>query len=184
MANIGEQKKIYEIPEPVSVPDTVPTEEPSRKREPFVGYKTLQIVVNDDGTLALEGSMEAPYGIDATATCGIGYPHTAPDWDCSCGFYALAERPKSPDYGQFIAQVELFGTVMEGKRGWRASRQRVLSIQTVSRTCSFGCDEPAVGFTNDGQGGACQVCAKHAALGYATPAQMTALLGTEVSWGD
>ena len=29
MAHIGEEKRIYEVPEPVSVPDTVPADAPS-----------------------------------------------------------------------------------------------------------------------------------------------------------
>jgi len=29
MANIGEETRIYEIPEPVSIPDTVPVEAPA-----------------------------------------------------------------------------------------------------------------------------------------------------------
>ncbi|MFN0092343.1 MAG: hypothetical protein ACKVWR_19080, partial [Acidimicrobiales bacterium] len=92
------------------------------------------------------------YDADACAYCQQGADHRAPDWDCGCGFYAVADDTqlrevmgayRQPHWARL--EVELFGRVIEHERGWRASRQVTLSAAwpNVCRRCSG----PASGFT-------------------------------------
>lgn len=163
------------------------------RQDPVLGWKTLQVVPIAD-TYLLKGPVDL-YGVDATATCRgpdrFQHPdHPSPDWGCRCGFYALAERPEFYEYGIFLARVELFGTVIEGDRGWRASRQRVLGLQ-ARPICPFGdrCSRP-VGFLTD-YGHLFPVCAHHGHLykdlyrrtPLLTLADLSAAIGTEVTWG-
>jgi hypothetical protein len=53
---------------------------------------------------------------------------TVPDWDCSCGFYGVKDRPDVAAYATLysvLAQVTFAGRVIEHKIGYRASWQRV-----------------------------------------------------------
>ena len=169
-----------------------PDEVDTTRTEPFVGWKTLSIVVTKKGKLKLLGYGDVKYGITATAICNAGGNHEAPEWTCGCGFYALSEKPESPEHGWFRAEVELFGTVIEGQYGWRGSRQRVLSLDTFAECQATSgrdewddpltCDRNAVGFQVSQVGRVWPVCKKHAPLGYATTADLTARLGTEVRW--
>lgn len=158
------------------------------RTEPFLGWKTLGIKVTKKGKLKLVGvGASARYGVDATARCNYFHDHVAPDWDCTCGFYALTDKPDYPEYGRFIARVELFGTVIEAQHGYRASRQRVLSLE-VFRECQAEdrvgdhCDREADGFQVTKGGNVWPVCATHAPLGYTELADLRAKLGTEVKW--
>lgn len=163
-------------------PDRVDT----TRTEPFVGWKTLSVMVTKKGKLRLVGYGNRKYGIDATAVCNYQSDHVAPVWECSCGFYALTEKPTTPELGWFMAEVELFGTVIAGEHGWRASRQRVLSME-VFRSCQANggeCGDPADGFQVGRSGGVWPTCARHAPLGYASLADLTARLGTEVRWAS
>lgn len=154
------------------------------RTEPFVGWKTLTIKVTKKGNVKLVGQGNVKYGITATAECTRNATHNAPEWSCSCGFYALSAKPTSAEHGWFIANVELFGTVIEGEFGWRASRQRVLSLE-VFRTCQAAdgeCDQSADGFQVGRGGKVWPVCAKHAPLGVSSLADIRAQVGTEVKW--
>jgi len=157
--------------------------------EPFVGWKTLSIEVSRRGKLQFLGAGGKKYGVNAVAQCNLGARHSAPEWNCTCGFHALEKRPTYAEHGWFFANVELFGTVIGGELGWRASRQRILSME-VKRQCQHrsrydeyedGCGKLAVGFNvvDDKVG---PVCARHGALGRTSLADLTAMLGTEVRW--
>ena len=152
------------------------------RAEPFVGYKTLKICHFKKQPFYLQGAYGVSYGIDATAYCAVGGGHSAPEWRCGCGFYALKDPPTAPEFGRFRAEVELFGTVIEGDQGWRASRQRVLSLQAF-KTCICGRD--ATGFAIRRHGTVWPVCGKwkcgHKRLELA---DLNARLGTEVRWLD
>ena len=154
------------------------------RSDPFVGWKTLQIVVTKKGKVKLRGGWNTQYGPDATAECTRDPLHVAPVWSCSCGFYALKELPKSPEHGWFRARVELFGTVVAAAHGWRASRQRVLSMETFRGCKSRDCGKRAEGFQVGRNGIVWPVCAKHAPLGWATLSELAGKLGTEVGWVD
>lgn len=129
----------------------------------------------------------AANGYARSARCNYFHDHVAPKWDCTCGFYALTDKPDYPEYGRFIARVELFGTVIEAQHGYRASRQRVLSLE-VFRECQAEdrvgdhCDREADGFQVTKGGNVWPVCATHAPLGYTELADLRAKLGTEVKW--
>ena len=77
-------------------------------------------------------------------------PAKVPVWECMCGFYAL-RSPREPASFRFpgssthpaqpsLLQVDLFGTVLEGERGFRASGQAVRSV-TFAPRCGW-CGAP------------------------------------------
>lgn len=107
-------------------------------------------------------------------------PHTAPSLDCRCGFYALTEPPEQ-DPALCLLEVDLYGRVIVCEKGYRAEKQRVLSV-TVSPRCYY-CSDTETHLVVFGEGDALGVrCAAH------TPAdaivvsaeQVAGLLGTEV----
>ena len=126
----------------------VPVELPRREQvDPFVGYK--QVYLNyRSGKIVMGGDYMGTYGADATAECKK-FPapdpkHAAPDPDCTCGLYAMAEPFKLGDYAKIaLATVELFGTVIVGEKGFRAGRQRItaLAIRPVCVMCDEVGDE-------------------------------------------
>ena len=131
------------------------------------------------------------YGVDGTITAHLDPPipeqssqelHRSPDPDCSCGFYALADRPKDWEYGAFLAQVELYGRTVRGELGWRVECQRVLQIEAKKTCVVNGHGTDAVGFSTGADGTIIAVCKDHGALNYATPSELTGKIGTEVRW--
>ena len=74
--------------------------------------------------------------------------HTAPSLDCRCGIYALRD-PAGVDWPLDAAlcvegAVELFGTVLEGERGFRAQRARIVGPLEVRTVCEHGLRRRAV----------------------------------------
>ncbi len=75
----------------------------------------------------------ASYGAVARASCPVG-GHDAPQADCSCGFYAVAEEGQLWRLGAdepelAVMEVELAGRVIEHDHGYRASDQRVRALR-------------------------------------------------------
>ena len=73
------------------------------------------------------------YGVVAEATCPLA-AHDAPQADCSCGFYAVADESQLWRLGAdepelAVAEVELAGRVIEHDHGYRASDQRVTEVR-------------------------------------------------------
>jgi hypothetical protein len=88
-------------------------------------------------------------------TCGcpdaefppLRVPHDKPlvSADCSCGWYAMKNKADclqtyntrmagSPDeMNAWLLEVDLWGTVIEGERGYRGEYQRVLSVQPAGQ---------------------------------------------------
>ena len=69
----------------------------------------------------------------AHATCALA-DHDAPDADCSCGFYAVADdthlwRLGADEPELAVLDVELAGRVIEHDHGYRASHQRVTHVR-------------------------------------------------------
>lgn len=85
------------------------------------------------------------FGIAERAKCLSGADHKVPDPGCMCGFYALrkAERLAWKVPGRLgakvLLQVQLSGTVVEGKNGFRGARQDVLKVWLPSRCYAWRC---------------------------------------------
>lgn len=80
------------------------------------------------------------YATKDVAVCAAGKRHSPPHEGCDCGFYALRDRTAIVAHGfagatarpqvtvSAVCEVALFGEVLEGSRGFRASAQQVLSV--------------------------------------------------------
>lgn len=82
------------------------------------------------------------FGVVATAACGAGQRHPAPEITCGCGFYSVPldqELFNRARTDLFEALVELSGTVIEHTGGFRAYHQRILELRMPR--CRR-CDEP------------------------------------------
>lgn len=190
-----------------------PFKNPKRRQDPFLAWKLVTIQgpgyayllkmgsnlfsLKTTGEFLIRGSV-GPYKPDATAQCVNGTEHrggTVPSWNCTCGFWALKkpiELSKTHGRGgNALARVELFGKVIEGRLGYRASRQRVLSI-TYDWQCVFNsCEKMAEVFVSSDIDAVLPHCLTHASsLGRSsavfqilTPAELSAKVGTEVHIG-
>jgi hypothetical protein len=139
-------------------PQAVP-EGPMLTIEPFVGYRRWVVrpgsVVGGDPWEPVLGSAVIDYvwvEADVEARCWPGRrsrfdplaptTHTAPSLDCRCGIYALKD-PASLDWpldGGLCVEgaVELSGTVLEGERGYRGQRARVVGPIEMVAACEHG----------------------------------------------
>lgn len=92
------------------------------------------------------------YERDSAAKCLDGHPHSPPAPDCRCGFYALSEKEPIAD-GVFVGShpfkrwdavltVSLYGEVIEGSEGLRASHQKVELVEFEPRC--HRCGHPEV----------------------------------------
>jgi hypothetical protein len=103
-----------------------------RRAGPVVGWRAWR-VVREGGTLTLRSSVfDAAWqpGHEVDANCARG--HRAPSPDCTCGIYAVRASSEALRYlvgrndpdvvHRVVGQVSLWGVVVEGEHGWRASR--------------------------------------------------------------
>lgn len=174
--------------------------------EPLRGYKLAklirvmeqpknELVVNgtpcrgDEIVFAGAVGNGMPYRVDDTAHCYKAL-HEAADPDCSCGFYAMKKPSRVHPMLQgedVILEVELFGRVICCESGYRAERQRVLSV-TVARHCTFCGQEPAGVIAWRGTAFAAPlfpVCERDSAAsedGLMALSEVAGRLGTEVRW--
>lgn len=92
-------------------------------------------------------------------------PHSAPDPDCTCGWYALPLGVRAPTYDHdrnyVDVLVELSGRVIEHESGYRAQHQQVLEVCVGQCWCGND-DVVALGFTGGGNfyHPVCRVCYK------------------------
>lgn len=131
--------------------------------------------------------------------------HEAPAVGCSCGFYAVVDRADA--YGTTLAEVDLYGTVIEHEKGYRAQFQRILSVRIKRAQClgGFLCDATPelLAFPADKEGTrttpvsgrriefaklqepmpVCKEHSRHFAR-VATLQQSAARLGVEVRWAE
>lgn len=119
--------------------------------QPILATRYAGLRVYDGKAVFLSvGINDSEFGIIEDAVCRSkqyrltnGSEHRAPDWDCSCGFWAVPadKLPKhASDYGsQLILQVELSGDIIVHDEGYRAEHQEVLQVMIPD--CPF-CDEP------------------------------------------
>lgn len=148
-----------------------------KKDGPFVGYKTIHLLP-DNGRLRIKGA-QSVYDVDAVAVCNKNLPHLAPHPNCHCGFWAYKTYKQTNfTYRGYVAEVQLFGRVIEAELGFRAERQRVTRI-TASPLC-YECDKQAIGFVCGT--GAIPSCADHAPFGVLTTQQVSAAIGVPVEF--
>ena len=169
------------------------------KIDPFVGYKAVSLKLTKGGKIEVAGYF-GTVTLDATAKCSAWprpeVPHDAPDANCKCGLYAFDDA-SHVSYGyrdtEHLATVELFGTVIVGETGWRASRQRILDIalSTCCKACALfddvrrAADAGYFSVTGDMY----TLCAQHGELAVnlnaairQSPDDLTTRLGVPVSW--
>ena len=107
-----------------------------RVRHPDRGRKLARLGVEQDRVVlrpAFYRQLGEAYGALAHATCALA-DHDAPDSDCSCGFYAVADESQLWRLGAdepelAVLDVELAGRVIEHDHGFRASHQRVTHVR-------------------------------------------------------
>jgi hypothetical protein len=116
-----------------------------------VGFKGAGLGVAGDVLVLLPLSHKAPCALDANAKCladrGLeGSLHSMAE--CSCGFHAYRDLASARAHAQLteasvLLEVVLSGEVVEHRRGFRASHQRVRAV--ILRSCE-ACPAPARAF--------------------------------------
>lgn len=98
---------------------------------PVRGWRAWRVDRTTDGAI-LRGVVDPspwPIGLPATAACIPGCT-TVPDAHCTCGIYATSNLDEAlrytaglPGSNGIVAfgEVDLWGTIVEGERGWRAT---------------------------------------------------------------
>lgn len=191
----------FALPQSSVVGATLPTE---HTPEAVQAWKIARLYTPDGWTVKLGAvHRDAVHPVEGEAVCvsgvfSFGYaidgPHTAPGVSCQCGFYAWKTAAFAREYmkgipdGFVLMQVELFGTVIQYERGYRAQRQRVLGV-AIPSTCSASlCGKPAVvvDFPSIGRDTKYRVlCAEHKpeySLTCVGIADVANALGCEVTW--
>lgn len=112
--------------------------------------------------------------------------HEVPGVNCSCGWYAWKDRGKVEPggCGLIVAEVDLYGKIIDCELGYRAEYQRVLSIQ-VERLCRRGflCDSEAEVLNFGKSGNAKPSCREHASKTRSLSlAQVSGRCGLEIRW--
>lgn len=106
--------------------------------EPMVGEVTAlrSFRVTDDGYLLplTDAGGDAPWPTEtSSAVCNRGRSHTAPDPECTCGFYAYGNRAWVEQYGPYawsrlvLAAVHCSGRLVAGEKGLRGERMRLVA---------------------------------------------------------
>jgi hypothetical protein len=103
---------------------------------PIAARKLARLGVEQDRVVlrpAFYRQLGEAYGARAHASCALS-DHEAPAADCSCGFYAVSDdthlwRLGADEPELAVLDVELAGRVIEHDHGYRASHQRVMSVQ-------------------------------------------------------
>jgi hypothetical protein len=153
---------------------------------PIAARKLARLGLEHDRVVlqpAFYRQLGASYGTVARATCPLD-DHAAPAAECSCGFYAVADdtqlwRLGADEPELAVLDVELAGRVIEHDHGYRASDQRVTSVQ-FHGAC-VRCGQRAEVFGRRHFGGlvpACHRCARHAV----EPTSVSEALGVPVTF--
>ena len=136
---------------------------------PIAARKLARLGIEHDRVLfrpAFFRQLGESYPAVAQASCALA-DHEAPDSDCSCGFYAVADdtqlwRLGADEPELAVVDVELSGRVIEHDHGYRASNQHVAAVR-FHGVC-VRCGQRAETFTLRRFGGlvpACRRCARH-----------------------
>jgi hypothetical protein len=114
--------------------------------KPFDGWRAWGVKETRSGIyLVSHGATVWPWREPLVASCDLK-AHQAPDPDCSCGIYALAEEDLpyynyDAEAGAFdgafaypvFGQVALYGVVVRGTRGYRAEKARPVALFLAHR---------------------------------------------------
>ncbi len=114
-----------------------------------VGFRFARLWLMDDVVQFQSMTRWDTFGVRAQATCGIcddeesGESHSAPDPDCTCGFYSQNSLANLCRHLYFahnpnvvLLMCSYTGRVIPGFRGWRAQTQHVLKVWVPNR-CSI-----------------------------------------------
>ena len=134
-----------------AVQSALESTEPALTMEPISGYRAWKLM---PGTRLGRPVMEALLGSRVLrsvwpsphleARCeGRGWarlhgPERLPVLDCTCGIYALKQRPDmEAEAGVWVVgEVALWGRVLEGSKGYRAEHAQVLGPLAVEMRCA------------------------------------------------
>lgn len=177
--------------------------------EPITAWKAARIMVDPSGRGVQLGALNegVRHPIEGEAYCRslrqLSFlletkpcHYDAPHLDCSCGFYAWKTRADAVEMigsaGWALLEVELFGTVIQHERGYRAQKQRVLGVTVNSRCNGFMCHTAArwIDFAESAKRGRADFtvwCDEHKPSGakYVTTIQEVAnYLRCEVRWAE
>lgn len=109
--------------------------------------------------------------------------HEAPEWDCSCGYYAL-QTLHLDALEQWSADVELWGRVIEHEWGWRAQHQRLVRIYAPNTCCIGGCCAAARFLVHHPAGDLFASCGDHPEGAWeCVPAPASLLADPRITWG-
>ena len=205
-----------------------PKELPTRQQVDTIRVFKLAKLVALDGAIRLQGvGSNAIYDVDAKAECHrssmslfSGFTlsfgetaepkaHESPEVYCTCGFYGVPHKTAKQvetDYStrRYVrVEAELFGRVVRHEHGYRAERQRVISV-TVPRKCRtlgpslpdnsislFGssgppevaCSHAPTGMRIDG-GLVVPTCDTHAPFGATPLTDVAKMLGVQIRWAE
>lgn len=120
--------------------------------EPLEGWRVWRVVIEDERIVLqslFAGAVWEPL-VPAVAACAGGHrprwtpwrkkpnEHAAPELDCNCGIYGVKSVAGARTYlekpallsrdDRVIGRVALWGTVVEGPLGWRASHAYPLEL--------------------------------------------------------
>lgn len=171
---------------------------PTREQEePIKGFKLANVRFSSGRYMFLALRGHSSYGIEGTASCervslsgfgttAFGEPHAAPAVGCRCGFYAVPEPGDlyNTDYeylaAPFLLELDLFGRVVVHEKGYRAEKQRVLSVKTQRRCYYCAANASLLALMGDS---VCPMCDRHADPHvWITLADLGSILQTEVTW--
>ena len=117
--------------------------EPEIRATPLSAHKLAKLTLDRGkvrfSPLNRRGGVHATYENPGSAACAEGHPHEAPASECSCGFYAVADREELWRLGWQTFEtptlrVLLYGRIIEHRHGYRAARQHV-EFAELSRRC-------------------------------------------------
>jgi hypothetical protein len=173
--------------------------------EPVRASKAAYLLMNENGVSFAALNRGRSYGPQSVAQChcndrsmwhsltftGIYPPdyggppaeyHEKPTPTSKCGFYAWKPGVPFPwQAGTWLLETDLYGTVIEHEHGWRAQKQRVLSISPVP---GLACDSPS-GLVLSGEGritAACPSCPPGSGHPVSVE-RLRAILGVEIDLG-
>ncbi|MBU6201946.1 MAG: hypothetical protein KJS90_08110 [Acidobacteria bacterium] len=167
--------------------------EPEIRATPLEAYKLARLAL-DDGTVRFaplnhRSGVHATYENPGTAVCAEGHHHDAPAKECSCGFYAVADREELWRLGWQTFEtptlrVLLYGRIVEHRHGYRAARQHVELAELAGRCWWCGEQAELLGRRTRRQrylAASCRRCAKYDPI---SADAASADLGCEVTFVD
>lgn len=98
--------------------------------------------VTGGGKVLTSAGVDAPWTQsdlgEAFCRNGRGHEHACPDATCSCGFYCYKTREDAEAHAQgvVLARVEVWGRIVEHRRGYRAAHMRILELFMLAGNAS------------------------------------------------